>query len=451
MKRSKQAVILAGILSLAGQIVQAEDAAPPLSVDQRLSILERKYENDQEAATAKTKDGSSVTAGKDGFQLKSNDGSFTLKLSGYAQTDYREYLNDHGNTAFTDQFLLRRVRPIFSGTLNKVTDFRIMADLANGGGTGGSTLLQDAYVEWKYWPAAKVRVGKFKPPVGLERLQSGSAIQFVERALPTNLVPNRDTGVQLSGDFKEGLLSYQLGVFNGVVDGSSGETDTTDGKDYAGRLFVQPFKAASSEWWNGLGLGVSGSVGDQFGTAAATNLISSYKTNGQQDFFKYQAGTFANGRRTRISPQGYWYTSHFGILGEYVASSQEVTRVSTTTLTHVAWQVAASYVLTGERPSFNGIKPRKPFDPDTGGWGALELTGRYSVFRVDQDAFNAGFAVPNSWAQRATAWTAGLNWYLNSNLKVVSNYESTSFVGGAAGGLNRPSEHAILSRVQWAY
>ena len=36
-----------------------------------------------------------------------------------------------------------------------------------------------------------------------------------------NLAPNRDVGFQLSGDFLDGILSYQLGVFNGAIDGGS--------------------------------------------------------------------------------------------------------------------------------------------------------------------------------------------------------------------------------------
>src|SRR5690242_21395265 len=37
-------------------------------------------------------------------------------------------------------------------------------------------------------------------------------------------------------------LAYQVGVFNGVEDGGSGDIETTDdGKDIAARIFAQPF------------------------------------------------------------------------------------------------------------------------------------------------------------------------------------------------------------------
>jgi hypothetical protein len=35
-------------------------------------------------------------------------------------------------------------------------------------------------------------------PVGLERLQSANAIMFIERAQPTDIVPNRDSLARVS-------------------------------------------------------------------------------------------------------------------------------------------------------------------------------------------------------------------------------------------------------------
>lgn len=452
------AVLLFAPAFLAATAAHSEETSTPsLTVEQRLAILERKYENDHEAAAAKTKSDASVQASKDGFFIKSNDGAYSLRLGGYVQADYRDYLGDHGSTQFADQFLLRRVRTSFDGTLAKNVVFKVTADFANGGGTTSgptSSLLPDAYLELQYISAAKLRFGKIKPPFGLENIQSDPVMFFVERSLATQLVPIRDAGVQVSGDFFSTRLSYQAAVTNGVVDGTNGETDSNDGKDYLGRLFLQPFKTASSEWVNGFGLGIAGSIGDQFGNATTSNLTSGYKTDGQQTFFTYQANTFANGQRKRISPQGYWYTSHFGILGEYVASSQEIRRVVTSTgnatVTNRAWQIAGSYVITGERPSFNGVKPRKIFDPKNGGWGALEVVGRYAIFRVDDEAFSRNFASITSSVKKAKAWSTGLNWYLNNNVRIASNYAVTSFLGGAAGA-NRPTEKVILSRVQITY
>jgi phosphate-selective porin OprO/OprP len=439
---------------------ETEPATPPTveerldEIDQRLRVLDRQTEIEKEAAAEKAKTGAGVTAsGKDGFSLKSNDGAFVLKLRGYAQLDGRFFQDDEARPG-VDTFLLRRVRPIVEGTVFKIFDFRIMPDFG-----GGTTVLQDAYLEARFSPAAKLRVGKFKPPVGLERLQSGTDILFVERALPTNLVPNRDLGIQLSGDFAGGAVSYAAGVFNGVADGGSGDLDNNDGKDYAGRLFFQPFLKSSATALRGFGIGVAGSTGEQEGTVAAPGLPS-LRTQSQATFFSYRtdgtaAGTaFANGDRTRLSPQLYWYAGPFGLLSEYAISEQEVTRGAVTEkLENTAWQVEASWVIAGGTASYKGVQVKTPFDPAAGTWGAFEIAGRYSGLEVDEDAFPL-FANPASSASAATAWGLGFNWYFNKSVRWYVNYELTEFergatIAGQAG--DRPDEKVVLSRFQIAF
>jgi phosphate-selective porin OprO and OprP len=387
-----------------------------------------------------------IAAGKDGFTLKSADGAFQLKLRGYVQADGRFWLGDDERPA-ADTFLLRRIRPILEGTLYEIFDFRIMPDFGEG-----QTRLFDGYVEARFTPAAKLRAGKFKPPVGLERLQSATDIVFVERALPSNLVPNRDVGVQLSGDLAAGRLNYAVGVFNGVADGGSGDTDTDDSKDAAARLFATPF-AKEDGPLEGLGFGIAASRGNQRGTAAAPALPI-YRTPGQQTFFSYRTDgvasggpTLADGARERFSPQAYLYRGPLGLMAEHVRSSQEVRRGTTTAeLTHDAWQLAASWVLTGEDASFRGVPPRAPFDRETGAWGAVELVARFSALDVDDDAFPF-FADPAVAASEATAWAVGVNWYLGRGVRLGANYETTSFEGGAPTG-DREDERVLLTRLQ---
>jgi phosphate-selective porin OprO/OprP len=400
-----------------------------------------------------------TTAGTEGFSIKSNDGAYSLRITGVVQTDYRDYFQDHNATQFNDQFVLRRVRPTFEGTLAQHIAFRITPDFANGGGTGttgaatnGSALLPDAYLELQYLNAARIRIGKIKTPVGLENIQSDPVLFFNERSLANQLVPSRDTGIQIAGDMGNGRFGYQAAILNGAPDGASYEAESSDGKDYAARVFIRPFKPRASEWVNGFGVGIAGSVGNQFGNAAAPNLTSGYKSDGQQTFFGYQTGTFANGKHRRIDPHAYWYFAHVGLLGEYVSSSQEVRRmtISTTsaTLNNTAWVIEGSWVITGERPSFTGVKPRHVFDPAEKTWGAFEIVGRYAVFKADDEAFTKGFAAGGTAAKRAKSWAAGLNWYVNNNLRINSDYAVTSFTGGAALNQNRAREEVLLSRVQ---
>lgn len=414
------------------------------ALEQEIGVLRKQLEQEKAQAVRKTNETAIVVAGKDGFIVKSADNNFQLKLSGYVQADGRFYFHD-GAHSFSDTFLVRRARPVFEATVYKDFTLRLMPDFG-----GGSTVLYDAYMDWKHWSWLGLRVGKFKAPIGLERLQNDPDEMFTETAFPTALVPTRDIGAQIGGDIFGGAANYAVGVFNGAVDGSSTtDIDTGDSKDLAARIFLQPFKNTDIEPLRKLGAGLAGSYGNQQITATSTNLPT-YKTPGQQTFFSYRSTAFPDGERTRLAPQGYYYWGPLGLLGEYTISEQQVTLGTTSEpLRNRAWQVAASFLLTGDDAAFAGVNPKHPFDLKTGQWGAWEIVGRYHVLEVDHDAFPT-FANPATAARKATAWGVGLNWYLSRNIRANLDYEQTYFDGGATAG-NRPSEEVMFTRLQLRY
>ena len=220
------------------------------------------------APTDETTGGPVVTAGPDGFTLKSADNNFRVNLKGMVQSDGRFFVKQEVVKP-QDTFILRRVRPIFEATVYDKFDFRIMPDFGQG-----TVVVFDAYVEARFAPFLRVRSGKFKGPVGLERLQTGYLMPFVERAMPSFLVPNRDVGVMVSGDVAKNRVTYAAGVFNGVVDYGEHGADVSDhgGKEFAGRVFVRPF-AANAKAKNDLGIGFVVTRGQVLGTPATPNRL----------------------------------------------------------------------------------------------------------------------------------------------------------------------------------
>jgi phosphate-selective porin OprO/OprP len=423
-------------------VVKAQDSTKVAALEQRMAALE------QELAK---KDAPVITASANGFTIKSADGAYAMKFRGYFHTDSRVFFSDRAELG-ANTFVVRRVRPIIEGTLAKNFDYRIMLDFGQGSAT-----LQDLHLDINFIPQFKIRFGKFKSPFALERLQSATALTFIERAFPTNLGPNRDVGVMLFGELFGGALEYFAGAFNGVLDGSSGDLDATDGKNVTGRVFSQPFAKSHFAALKGLGLGIAGDIGNQDGSATSTNFAN-YRTSGQAVFFRLKPAVAAvgavdaGGQRSRLSPQGYYYSGPFGLMAEYTVSSRNLRRTVDTTSTSIvnrAWQVSASLVLTGEQTSFRGTLPKNPFDPAKGEWGAFELTVRAHSLIIDDDAFPM-FADQDVSAKKALAWTVGINWYLNKHAKFALNFEQTSFDGGAITG-DRPTEKILLSRFQMAY
>jgi phosphate-selective porin OprO/OprP len=219
-----------------------------------------------------------------------------------------------------------------------------------------------------------------------------------------------------------------------------------DAKDLAARVFLSPFATGASPLKR-LGLGVAATTGRQ------GDRVPQYHSGGQMTFFTYASGVTAGGTRTRIAPQLSYYAGPFGLMGEWVRSRSALRRATgeTERLRVHAFQATAMWSPTGDAPSDDGVRPRRPFDPARHQWGALELVARVNGFQADAAAFTRGFADPETSVRKALAWGAGLNWYLTRNVKQALSFERTSFTGGAAGGADRPAENALFIRTQLAF
>lgn len=413
------------------------------AIDQRERILERNLELEREKAAEKAKEAPQISIGEKGFTFKTPDGAFKLRLRGLVQADVRTYPAEQ-QVKGTDTFVLRRVRPILETTVLDLFDLRLTPDFGDG-----RVLLYDAYIDARPTPWLKLRAGKFKPPVGLERLQSAASITFVERALPTGLVPNRDLGAQAAFEVAKGLATLEVGVFNGVVDGGNGDNDTNEAKDTAARLVLRPLALLGDEDRPQVALGFATTYGRQSGTASAPNLPS-LKSSGQLTFFSYAADALAGGGRLRLAPQLYAAWGPWGLLAEYVRSAQDVVRgADGARLAHVAYSVQASYVLLGGRASYEGVQVKKAFSAKDGQPGAVEVALRYHALSLDEATFPT-FADPARAARAARSYGVALNWYLNPNARLAVSFERTDYTGGSADG-DRESEHALLGRLQLAF
>jgi phosphate-selective porin OprO/OprP len=438
MKASKNLrlalTLLAWTTGACSQTVTPSPAQAALSDDSSAAALEP-------ASAIPAKNDSPLSFRRDGMWLSTHDGATQLHVHGYAQADDRMF-SDTTHGEGLDTFLFRRIRPLFEGTLFNAVDFRFMPDF------GQSTYqIQEAFLELKSVKFAKLRVGKFKEPIDLEVLRSDRELTFAERSLASDLVPLRYIGAQLSGSILSDSISYAAGYFNGSSDGSNGPfIQWSHGNEAAARLFLHPFATGSSALRQ-FGLGVAGSAGDQHGT------IAGLKTMGQTTFFKYSSTATANGQHNRLAPQANYYAGPFGLMAEYVISSQDVLNKGLTMrVRNEAWQVAGSIMLTGEKNAYSGIRPRNATEHALGfrRFGALELALRYSQLRIDGDAFPL-FANPATAPQQAKEQAIGVNWYLNRYVKLETDYEHTRFRRASSTVIPLHSENVLMNRIQLAF
>jgi phosphate-selective porin OprO/OprP len=131
--------------------------------------------------------------------------------------------------------------------------------------------------------------------------------------------------------------------------------------------------------------------------------------------------------------------------------------------TFSGWYVEGTWILTGEKKSYKGTAtnnnagvwasptPKTPFNPNGGGWGAWELTARYSVLDLNsEETLATGVA---GGEQKIT--TVGVNWFLNNNLKMVGEYAMVDVDRQSAAGAinnNRGADFDIIQgRMQFTF
>lgn len=486
------------------QQVAAQKQATPAALEQKVQELEHKLAEAEKRSAAPAAPAPVASAGEKGFGIKGPEGDFEVKLRGLVQADARVFdsgikgrhtyvgdsaadqaLAEAGTDSAVDNILMRRVRPTIEGTVFGQYGFRFTPEFGNN-----SSSVVDAYIDGNFDPAFKLRLGKFTPSLAIERSQSSADTKFNELSLVSDFIPSRDIGLQLSGELFGKTLDYSLGLMNGAADAATGDLDANSDKELQARLFTRPFANDKDSALQGLGFGVAATHVDArggsanptsaSGLSARANELPTYRSIGQEAFFNYRSDkdetdtVYADGRRTRLIPQFHYFADNFGLLGEYLEETQELTRVKNATrrneaLEHEAWQLTAAWTLTGEAQSLKGITPAHNFSSTGDGWGAWELVARWSTLELDKDAFEINGALPakagadygNTFAeatrsaQSADNWGVGVNWYLNRMLRVSLDYDQTRFNWGGGGSSTAPDdredERVLIGRVQAAF
>ena len=145
----------------------------------------------------------------------------------------------------------------------------------------GKTIIQDAWGDVRVAPWLTIQFGKFKAPVGLERLQLEQFARFIEVSLASDLLPYRDLGLKVGGALGGGALTYDLGILDGTVDGASTDGNSVPDQNstgkftWEGRLFTRPFRRTDLTWLEGLGFGIAGTYVKDRGVATTSTSLGS--------------------------------------------------------------------------------------------------------------------------------------------------------------------------------
>ena len=348
-----------------------------------------------------------------GFKLESADKNFKLKFGGRVQWDNAFFFQDDSVDSVIGEFKngteFRRLRFFNSGTIYKVVDYKMQLDFA------GKLAVKDAYITINGLPGIEhLRVGHFLEPFRLEAINSSKHLTLMERGLPVNFLPERNTGIMLFDEFADKRLSWQGGVFR-RSDGLGNDQEANDGYALTTRFAGLPMVNEDKSQLLHLGAGITHRVPDdkEFSVSARpeTHLGEKYVSTGTIEDVD---------NVLMFSAEAALVAGPFSVQGEYVQT--EVT-TSFEDLSFNGYYGQVSYFLTGEHrkyksslAGFDRVKPKNNFGEGPGAW---EVALRYSGIDLNSGDVSKMGSVEGG---EMTDITLGINWYLNPASKVMLNY-----------------------------
>ncbi|CAN7276747.1 porin [Phenylobacterium sp. LjRoot219] len=379
-------------------------------------------------------------------QISTPDGAFKFALRSVVQFDAADYdvkpLRTDNDLASGTNF--RRARLGFDGTAFKDWNFALWAEF---GGTGGeSAVLNQAYLEYAgFKPFGadtefRIRAGAWATPVGLEDATSNTESLFLERAAAAELVRGQAAGDGRTGVgiFANGQRWYGSAVWTGKTVGVPATPEYDQQSGYILRAAINPFRGQDYDvHLGGTITGVLSAADTAAGPAESQVLRLRERPEVRVDGTRLvDTGNINAKSLTTYGVEAGASYKAFYVAGEWfkfdVNRSSLTAAASPFDPSFTGWYVQGAYALTGERHiwaaangGFRGIRPDKAFNPKKNTWGAWELAARYSVLDLNDEDGAPGRAAPSGGIrggeQKIT--TVGLNWYPNSVVRFLLDYQ----------------------------
>jgi len=410
--------------------------APPPADDDEAEVPTAPVERVSEPETMDAPRAAHVIAsGEEGFRIRSGDERFELRIGGRVQFDSGfSVADDDLDDGFgqpSDGARFRRVWLSASGKMYEDYIYRIQLDFV-----GGDVEFRDVWFARRNIPGlGTLTVGQLKEPFTLEENTSNANLTFLERSFTTAFVPSRSLGIMAKNSALNDRMTWAAGYFRDSDDTGDSRT-TSDGNNLTLRVTGLPWYEDDGRKLVHLGLGYSfRSPSDeiQFRSQPESTIARiNYVDTGLLDIDQLNA----------FVTEGALVYNRYSVQTEFTHARTDGGMTPDSQFN--AFYVAGSVFLTGEhRPysrssgGFGRVIPKRSVGlPDgEGGWGAWELTARYSGIDLNDGPVRGG---------RQRNLTLGLNWYLNANFRVLLNYIHADIDSALADG----DAHLFLTRLQ---
>lgn len=361
------------------------------------------------------------------FRVRSEDGRDLFRLRGRLYIDGAgNFLDDRKNTVDDNRenrgnlarygTIIRSARLGAEGVMYEDFLWRMEVDFRDE-----EVRIRGAYVEYIRLNPLRIKIGNIKEPFGLEWMNSRNRATFLERAANVDAYgPDWNLGAELSWRGSRYSLNTALMSGGGLIN----ERQQTGGYAFAGRATFAPYMGFDS--YTHLGFSSSYRV-----NAFTERIDGNFDQQYVDVRMRTRTGTRAiDGRFIGaddiddvVDITRYHAEAAFGIGPVHMQGEYTIVDVRRDflkpDLSLGGWYVQAGWFLTGERRvyrpdrgNFGAIVPNRNFQPGFGP-GAWELAFRYAHVDSNDQDYDGG---------EMRHFTAGLNWYLNRETRLMLNY-----------------------------
>jgi phosphate-selective porin OprO/OprP len=404
------------------------------------------------------------------------DGKFSAAIRGVAQFDAAHYdvSPPVAANSFESGTNFRRARLGVDGKVFGDWNYALWGEF--GGSGGESAILNQAYVEYAGLrlggdTTLRLRLGVWAPTAGLEDATSNTESLFLERPAVAELIRSLDAGDGRTGFgiVATGAYWYASGTLTGKVVGAPALAEFAQQQGFVARVAFDPLHGPDYDTHIGATLqGVINPPDTAPGPAVTESLRLRERPELRVDsnnirlvdtgavmadgLIAYGLEAGASWRNLYLAAEWFTFDVNRTAVGAFASPFDP---------SFSGWYVQAAWTLTGERHQwaaanggFRGIRPTKNLDPSQGAWGAWEVAGRYSVLDLDDRPGSAGFAAPfggvRGGVQKITS--VGLNWYPNSVIRFLLDYQWTNAERLSATGAPLDEDGRTISlRSQFAF
>ncbi len=277
----------------------------------------------------------------------------------------------------------------------------------------GSAYLRDGYVGIKNIPyAGTFRAGHILEPYGLESLTRGYKITMIEYSIPVEMFsPNWNMGIVFSNPILNKRMTWATGLFR---ESNNYGFSQNDDFSWTSRITGLPFYKDNGRKYLHLG--------------------AAYSLRLSQDNFQYvskpeahmaplfiDTGTLSASSINLVNYEFALIYKKFSLQSEFSTPFIHLKNKMGHAYFY-GYYVQGSFFLTDdyrpyeqEKAVFGIVQPKRVFKFKKKGFGAVELTGRYSY--GDLNDISHGIHGGKLWDL-----SGGVNWYLSSDMKFMANY-----------------------------